>query len=196
MARSAFVFDLDGTIWDSYAWYSAVLDPCDRVAQQRTISQLRQGASIITLASARGISKGTLRNRCSQCVELPPLYPHVLDTISSLNKQQCRLGVVTSLSGELAGVMLDRVGLTCFFGTIIHPGNCPARKPSAGPLLQALSELGDIPGASAVYVGDTETDRRCAVRAGVPFVWAAYGYGGRPSGDYQEIRDIAEVLNL
>lgn len=196
MARSAFVFDLDGTIWDSYPWYSAILAPDDQAGRGRAISRLRKGASIITLAAEYGISRRTLMNRCSECTESLTLYSEVLETISSLNDAGHCLGVVTSLSGELAKLMLHRVGLSPFFDTVVHPGNCAARKPSPLPLLKALADLGGIPATSTTYIGDTETDHLCATRAGVRFLWAAYGYGQRPKGEFSEVRGFAEVLTI
>ncbi len=45
------------------------------------------------------------------------------------------------------------------------------RKPNPGMLQQALRDTGLEPN-EALMVGDTEDDRKAAVKAGVPFVWA------------------------
>lgn len=47
----------------------------------------------------------------------------------------------------------------------------PMRKPRPGMLLRAMADLGEEPGTST-YVGDMDTDRQAAARAGVKFVLA------------------------
>lgn len=47
----------------------------------------------------------------------------------------------------------------------------------------------------AAYVGDTEGDERAARQAGIPFVYASYGFGGAISPD-ATIDSLRELLNL
>ena len=49
---------------------------------------------------------------------------------------------------------------------------------------------------NAVYVGDTAGDESAARYAGIPFVWAAYGFGKAkaPDGVIQTIGDLANLL--
>jgi D-glycero-D-manno-heptose 1,7-bisphosphate phosphatase len=53
------------------------------------------------------------------------------------------------------------------------------RKPSPGMIFHALDQLGDrypeedYSPELSLFVGDRETDRICAERAGVPFMWAS-----------------------
>lgn len=46
-----------------------------------------------------------------------------------------------------------------------------------------------------IYVGDTKGDMEASYYAGIPFVYASYGFGKVESFDYK-INDISELLNL
>ena len=50
--------------------------------------------------------------------------------------------------------------------------------------------------SEAVYVGDTELDMISAGQAGIPFIHAAYGFGGAdaPDGVIRDIRELPELL--
>ena len=51
--------------------------------------------------------------------------------------------------------------------------------------------------SGAVYVGDTELDRISAETAGVPFIFAAYGFGTADGAEYriEKISDLPHCLN-
>ena len=44
----------------------------------------------------------------------------------------------------------------------------------------------------AVYVGDTQGDYEATLVAGIPFIWAAYGFGN-PEGYAARIDDIGQL---
>ena len=46
-----------------------------------------------------------------------------------------------------------------------------------------------------IYVGDTKGDMEASYYAGIPFVYASYGFGKVESFDYK-INDISELLDL
>ena len=48
---------------------------------------------------------------------------------------------------------------------------------------------------SAVYVGDTEGDEKAARFAGIPFIWASYGFGKakKPDGVIDDICELKTV---
>ena len=48
---------------------------------------------------------------------------------------------------------------------------------------------------NAIYVGDTIGDYNATVYAGIPFVFAKYGFG-KVENPYKAIEDIREVLEL
>ena len=47
------------------------------------------------------------------------------------------------------------------------------------------------------YVGDIKNDALCSKRAGIPFIWASYGFGGVPEElFYRKINDIRELKDI
>ena len=96
------------------------------------------------------------------CLHFTPL-PGVLEGLERLQALGLELAVVANWDLSLAR-MLDEVGLTRFFATIVHA----AEKPAADGLLRALETIG-VPPGRAVHVGDDEADELAARAAGMHF---------------------------
>jgi phosphoglycolate phosphatase len=75
--------------------------------------------------------------------------------------------------------ILEALGLRGFFSRIIGGDSEYGRKPDPKGLL-ALQAL--APGDRLVMVGDSPADWKTAASAGVPFVWARYGFGASRFG--------------
>lgn len=196
MAWEAFVFDLDGTLWDSLPWYASLIGGGNEQQANRALERLTDGASIITLASGAGLSKALLARQCHSRISELRVYPCVSQTLKRLRQRGHKLGIVTSLSGDVATAMLRALAFTEYFGTVIHPGCCRSRKVTGIPLRRALDQMGVIEPLHAVYVGDREDDALCARNAGVEFCWASYGYGHRPKGQFRVVKEFREVVDL
>jgi HAD superfamily hydrolase (TIGR01549 family) len=196
VATDAILFDLDGTVWKSFPWYGRMLQR-DGATAAEVVEQLRAGRSIIRIHTKCGISASRFRRLCSSTVRDLELYPEVRTTLKELRRRGTQLGVATSLPGWLVEMLLNEHGLTGFFGSVIHAGNCRSYKPNPAPILAALRGLDVGPSPDAFYVGDREVDSRAAASAGVSFAWAAYGYGDeRPTDTAKVIRSFKEVLAL
>lgn len=179
MASRVVLLDLDGTVWDSFPWYSRTLERAGLAQAAETECALRQGRSLIRFGRDLGVSRSHLIRTIEDSREPIPLYPGVEASVAQLSDRGTKLGVVTSLSGAIAVPMLRRAGIHGFFRTIVHPGNCRSYKPSARPLLAALEELGEAASAQVLYVGDREDDAAAARNAEIRFGWASFGYGDR-----------------
>ena len=75
--------------------------------------------------------------------------------------------------------ILEALGLRGFFSRIIGGDSEYGRKPDPAGLL-ALQAL--APGEPLVMVGDSPADWKAAEAAGVPFVFARYGFGAAKFG--------------
>jgi phosphoglycolate phosphatase-like HAD superfamily hydrolase len=85
------------------------------------------------------------------------------------------LGIVTSENRRELASNLARIGFAQErFTGISCAGDTPYLKPHPQPLLHCLEEMGANP-ATALYVGDSINDFRCAQAAGVAFGLAAWG---------------------
>ena len=77
-------------------------------------------------------------------------------------------GFVAQLDGALGGLITDH--RICMHRA---DAGCPCRKPRPG-MLHDLAKVHGLNLARALYVGDSESDRRCAAAAGLgTFLWAA-----------------------
>ncbi len=193
MAPRAFLFDLDGTIWDSYPWYARILAEIGGTSAASVLDQLRRGNSIVQLLRRNRVPDSALIRRYSEL----DLYPRVVETLEELGHREIPRGLVTSLPGRLVLPLLKGLDLSGHFKTVIHAGNCRFRKPDPRPLLTALDGMGMQAAEDTCYVGDLLSDAQAAARAGLAFAWASYGYGERrPTEASVVLKSFAEVLFL
>lgn len=197
MAKRAILFDLDGTLWRGYEWYSEILSIETGEDKGRILGELHKGRSVFVIGVELGLSRSRLLRLCRDNVGLLDTYPEVRETLAVLQGDGVSLGIVTNLSGRIAEPALSGIHLDRHFDVVVHPGNCGARKPSPQPILTGLSRL-RVPVSEAIsYVGDSANDAKCASSAGVPFVWASYGYSRhKPPNTDVILRDFRGVLKL
>jgi phosphoglycolate phosphatase len=79
-------------------------------------------------------------------------------------------GVVSNKSGKFLRAEVAHLGWSPLFGAVIGAGDAAADKPSAAPILLALSQLNAKATSSVWYLGDTANDMRAARAAGVTAV--------------------------
>jgi phosphoglycolate phosphatase len=189
--RPAIVFDLDGTLVDTApdlaAAMNAVLVEAGRPALPLETVRHLVGRGSRTLI-ARGFSatgadaapdmldtyvKSFLAHYRENIASSRP-YPQVPETLALL-KREAVLGVCTSKPHEFAEVLLDRLDLTRFFGSVHGSGRTPYVKPDPRHYTDVIAELGAAT-ARSVMVGDSITDVQLARAAGVPVILLSYGY--------------------
>lgn len=187
----AIVFDLDGTLVDSapdlHAAACAMLD--ERGLPPVTLDQVK---------SFVGNGIGKLVERCLDAVGYPDdppgraaalesfrahygadpaaltrPYTGVETMLADLAGDGYALGVCTNKPVEMAVDLLRQLGLFRYFGSVVGGGTVAALKPDPAPLVHCLAALG---AATALYVGDSETDAATARAAGVPFALYSGGY--------------------
>lgn len=106
-------------------------------------------------------------------------YPGMIDALDELAARDVTIAVVTNKFEAFATSILNDLGLTNRFVTIIGgdtmgKGNA---KPAPDPIYEARKRCG---GGSFAFVGDSSYDVNAAKAAGVPVVVAAYGYCDKP----------------
>ena len=184
----AVLFDLDGTLLDSLpdlvTSVNCILEA--RGYPTRTAEEVRRfiGDGVVALI-ARALPEGTAEAEIASCVtafrahygvhmqDTTAPFAGIMELLDRLLAAGCRLGVVSnkmdsavrSLCAEwfgdrLSAVIGEREGLR--------------RKPAPDTLLCAMSELNADP-ATAVFVGDGETDVQTARAAGVPCIAVTWG---------------------
>lgn len=111
------------------------------------------------------------------------LYPGAVAAVERLRARGDRVGICTNKPDDLAELLLQRLGVRDLFMSMVGARTLPVIKPDPAPLRLAIERAGGDARRS-VLIGDTLTDRRTGLAAGVPVVLVTFG----PLG-----RDIAEL---
>lgn len=108
-------------------------------------------------------------------VELRP-FAGVAETLPRLRSDGWRLAVCTNKPEAPARSLLGALRLLDMIDAIGGGDSFPVRKPDPAHLLATIARAGGDPAAS-VMVGDHHNDVRAASGAGIPCVFALWGYG-------------------
>ena len=186
------VFDLDGTLADTSADLLAaanaslprsVLGPQDaltafhggramlrlgfqRLGMDWTEADVDAGYPVLLEAYRQGIATHTR------------LYPGAMEAVEGLKAAGFAVSICTNKPEGLAELLLAELGVRGAFGALVGADTLPVRKPDAAPYRAAVERAGGIVGRS-MLVGDTETDARTGVAAGVPVALVTFGPEGR-----------------
>ena len=197
MIAQAILFDLDGTLWHSRAWYEHVLVTHHGASRELVVERLAKDCPPALLAFQLAIERSRLIRSCEESIAQLVLYPGIMDTLEELAHRGTRMAAVTSEARDLAEMMLRGHRLRAYFETLVTPSRSIRAKPHPDSLNHALCEMGIAPARHIYYVGDKNTDATAAAAAGLSFAWVEYGYGcERPESAGQVIQKFSDVLSL
>ena len=125
------------------------------------------------------------------------LYPQVLSVLTALARDGWRLAVCTNKPERAARALLQAVGVLPLLCAVGGGDSFPARKPDPAHLLGTLARAAGQPNA-AVMLGDHHNDVLAARGAGVPAIFAGWGYGSAAMADGSSAvaRDITEAAAI
>ncbi len=194
-------FDLDGTLLDTSGDLGMALNHALKMAGRPQVplgevSRLIGGGAKVMLTRALAVTGG------SEGVDVQAMHRDLLEyyeaniavhtrlfpggeaMLDGLAGQGVKLALVTNKLESLARKLLDELGLTQRFATIIGGDTLgPGRaKPAPDLLQEMLIRLG---GGRAVYVGDTTYDTGAAMAAGIPCVAVSFGFLDVPRDQLQ-----------
>ena len=201
------IFDLDGTLWDStgnvaLAWQAAMeqVDYVDEVMTRekvRSITGLAYNVIFDTLFPYLDTEKrAELMAICAK-EELGilhekggELYPGLDETLNYLAGKyklfivsNCQLGYI-EVFFKISGMEHYFMGHQCY-GT---KGN---------PKAENIKDIvNDHQLKTPVYIGDTMGDYNSATKAGVPFIFANYGFGKVQEDQVATISGFGELMQL
>jgi pyrophosphatase PpaX len=133
--------------------------------------------------------------------EMAAAFPGVNELVHKLHQHGTKLAIVTSKrrEGTLRG--LKKLGLADRFEVIITCDEVDRPKPHPEPVERALTALGGVDPARAVFVGDSTHDVHSGKAAGVHTVAVAWGVAApevlrdaRPHSFVEDVRALAELL--
>ena len=201
------IFDLDGTLWDStsnvaVAWQEAIatVDYVDEVMTRekiRSITGLAYNVIFDTLFAYLDIEKrAELMELCAKS-ELETLhtkggelYPSLDDTLDYLAGKY-KLFIVSNCQSGYIEVFLKLSNVGHYFSG--H--QCYGTK--GNPKAENIKDIvNDYQLKAPVYVGDTKGDYDSAIKAGVPFIFADYGFGKVESGQIATIGAFGDLVDL
>jgi len=183
------VFDLDGTLIDSYAAIAESLnhalsglslDPLP-AAKIRTMV----GRGLETLIDS-ALGKATTPEKIALGVRLfrerydlvgvagTTLLPGVAATLDNLAARGYRMAVATNKPSYFARRLLDALGAGGHFASVMGPDCVAHHKPHPEMVFAALAAIG-LEADQALYVGDMEIDVETARNAGLPVVLVPTG---------------------
>jgi phosphoglycolate phosphatase len=194
MARTL-LLDLDGTLVDTVDDIAAALNLVLRrrglgqASRAETISLIGNGVHAL-LAAAFAARAAPLDPASAaefldfyeaHAADLSRPFPGVTDALATMAARNWRFAVCTNKPEAASRTLLAAVGLAPWFAAVGGGDSFPVRKPDPGHLLATLAAAGGSAGA-AVMVGDHANDVRAAAGAGLPCIFAQWGYGQAAMG--------------
>jgi phosphoglycolate phosphatase len=203
---SLVIFDLDGTLVDSFPWFLRVVNDVAKAfdfkpIERGDVASLRRAGSRailrhldIPLWKVPRIAAHMRKIKRQQLHELP-LFDGVPDMLQALRKQGIRVALVSSDSEANARLQLgDNAALFSDFA-------CGASLfGKAGKFKRIVRRAGLEPSA-AIAIGDEMRDHEAADAAGISFGAVAWGYADpdalrarRPQAFFETVADIPRLL--
>ena len=214
MTSLAFIWDMDGTLVDSYpaivptarellAEHGIILDEAEL---HRELIRTSVGAVLERIASERGFDAAALkaefnRRNDRRIAAIRPM-PHCAQTLAALRDAGHRSFVYTHRGASCAAI-LEQTGLSPYFTEVVTALSGFPRKPEPDGILY-LMEKYEIDPARCYYVGDRSLDVEAARRAGIGSILLLDPDSpGEPTGsesflirDLQELPALAERLTM
>lgn len=205
MRQTALIWDLDGTLLDSYAIIVSSLQQA--LAEQgvqkeeeeihRCVIAHSVGYFIQKVAEETGIPADRIGKRYSQLdhgrdMEILPIL-HAPEILERTAGKGCRHFVYTH-KGPASGAILDHLGLSGFFTEVVTSENGFASKPSPEAIDYLVGKYG-LKREDTFYIGDRRIDVECAVNARVKSILflPQGGYGQATGKEDHIVSDLLEI---
>jgi len=102
-------------------------------------------------------------------------FAGLVPLLAELRAAGAILAVCTNKTQALSERLLDALDLSKDFSAIVGADAVPEKKPCGDHILRAISAAGGSQD-KAIMVGDSRTDERAALDAGLPFIFVPFGY--------------------
>ncbi|MBD7938158.1 MULTISPECIES: HAD family hydrolase [Cytobacillus] len=200
------IFDLDGTLWDSRktvadSW-NIVIRKDAEVQKELTVADLKATMGLrmheimeklfpyLTKEKRESLLEALSKEELEHIRNYGgTLYPQVEETLSELAKTY-QLFIVSNCQEGYIEAFYEAHGLGKYFQDFENPGRTGLSK---GENIQLIMKRNNL--QSSIYIGDTDGDREAAKYAGIPFVYASYGFGEVIDKD-QIIEQFQDLLHM
>lgn len=179
------IFDLDGTLIDSFEAINDAFDEVFSVFQGRTLTIKESNAYVgVPLEGLLGELFGRenqdkaieiFRNKYKEvCFEKTSLISGAKDLLVYLKKKGKSLNVATNKTGSISRNLLDYLGVGSLFDYVFGVYDGLEGKPSP-EMIKKIMEKTNIPTSLTILVGDSPIDIMAAKNAGIPIFSVASG---------------------
>ena len=189
------IFDLDGTLWDSTGsvinLWNQTLSKYNEVKGELTVENIKSAAGLqmkdvaakffpyLKEEKRLEIIADCGKNECAYLEKHGGiLYNRLEETLYNLSKKY-KLFIVSNCQSGYIESFLSYHRLNKYFTDFECSGNTGLTK---GKNIKLIIERNNL--TDPVYVGDTELDSKSARYAGIPFIYARYGFGNVKEYDY------------
>ena len=200
----AIILDIDGTIWNTttivaIAWNRAI-DISGFLANKVTAQDLQKefGKTMDVIAfdlwpNLSDVERTALMSLC--CSEeqialkdnvLDICYESVCETVKKMSVTH-NFYVVSNCQSGYIELMLAQTGLEPYIKDYECFGNTGKGKAENLQLIISRNRI-----QAPVYIGDTRGDEESCIQCGIPFIWAAYGFG-EAHNYYAKIDSFSEI---
>lgn len=205
MKYDSIIFDLDGTLWNStkevrHSW-NLVLETLPDIKSLPTEDEVNSVMGLTSKDLMEKLFPYISYERGQEIFEMcckkeneylllhgAKLYPGLEDTVKKLS-DALPLFIVSNCGKGYIETFLEAHKMAQYFKDFECIGNTGLSKAENIGLIINRNNL-----ASPVYVGDTSWDYDSATKAGIPFIFAEYGFGnveGTPS-----IKETSELIDM
>lgn len=207
MNYESLIFDIDGTLWDSRA---LVAEGYNLQLKDEGLEHLFVNAEQLKALFGKVMTeiadvlfaeiplpeRYALMERCmareNRYLQENPCaigYPGVKETLTRLAENH-RLFIVSNSQRGYPELCIRKLGLESCITAHLCFGDTGTSK---GKTIRTLMQRHNI--RSCAYIGDTQGDYEATLEAGIPFIWASYGFGV-PEGYDARIDNISDLLTL
>ena len=183
------ILDIDGTIWNTTGLaakgYNTAIEKSGTGARKVTTEILQRefGKTLDAISADLWPELSILdrQNLIANCCKEEHIevsnnenditYPGVIDTIKELSSTET-FYIVSNCEDGYVELTMKKTGLEPYIKDFECFGKTGKSKSENIKLLIGRNNL-----KSAVYVGDTQGDANACKEAGIPFIWASYGFG-------------------
>ncbi|MBR4223385.1 MAG: HAD family hydrolase [Oscillospiraceae bacterium] len=212
MRAGNLIFDLDGTLWDTsvtvaQSWTDTIQTSGIPMYKKRVFTaedmMSVMGMTMIDIADKmfEDLSPTRRMEIMERCAEDENnylaehggiIFDGEEETLKALSATK-RLFIVSNCQSGYIETYLEYTGFEKYFSDYLCWGDTGMEK---GDTIRALIEKNQC--IDPVYVGDTHSDYSAAVRAEIPFIHAAYGFGKLRTSDTPAavIHDLKELCTV
>lgn len=123
------------------------------------------------------------------------VFDGVEEALTALGAAGGTLSVCTNKTQALSDHLLRELDIYKYFKAVIGADSVPAKKPDGGHVLAAIQAAGGHP-ERAVLIGDSRTDEKAALNAGLPFIFVPFGYEKDAAQDFECVAVLRHYSDL